>query len=372
MKRVGRQGRLRVAMVSTPFVSVPPVQYGGTELIVAELVDGLTERGVEVTLFATGDSRGGFKHRCPVRAWFQGPTWPPTFFKELEHCAFAARELLRDGGFDLVHAHSPTMLPLVAMLPVPTVYTVHHPYSEEYCTLYQHIPAVTYVSISRRQEQLCGPFTRGEVIHHGLDPARYRLAPVRPDSVAFLGRLAEVKAPHVAIDAARRAGLRIRIGGQPHEEDAAYFAEQVRPRLSQRHVDYLGEVGHEAKVELLSTARALVFPIAWEEPFGLVVIEAMLCGCPVVAYARGAVPEIVDEGVTGFIARDEAQLASILVGPASPARFDRERCRAYASERFGAGRMVDDYLRLYEARLREARLEHEHEHEPAAGPPANG
>lgn len=342
---------LRVAVISTPFLSVPPPHYGGTELVVAELVDGLLERGADVTVFATGDSRGGFRRACEVRAVFASAAWPPDPFVELEHCAFALREIASDEApFDLVHAHTPSFLPLARrLLPeTPLVLTLHHGFDPSLTGLYQRHADVAFAAISARQLELMGPLERSAVIHHGLSPDRYRLGEVRADAVAFLGRLARVKAPHLAVDVARVAGLTLRIGGEPHAEDRDYFREEVSPRLRQPHVEYLGAVDHPRKLELLSTARALLFPIDWEEPFGLVAVEAMLCGCPVVAFPRGAVPELIEEGVTGFIARDPEHMAQLLVGPAHPERFDRGRCRARAATRFSARRMVDDYLELFE------------------------
>jgi glycosyltransferase involved in cell wall biosynthesis len=343
--------RLRIAVVSTPFLSVPPPDYGGTELVVAELVDGLIERGAEVTVFATGDSRGGFRHACEVRAAFARAAWPPDPFVELEHCAYAVREILADdNSFDVVHAHTPSFVPLAGRLTpqTPLVLTLHHPFDPALTELYQRHAGVSFAAISARQLELMGPFERSAVIHHGLSPERYRLAPPRPDAVAFLGRLARVKGPHLAIDVAARAGLNLRIGGRPHGEDREYYRDEVAPRLEEPHVEYLGAVNHVRKLELLSTARALLFPIDWEEPFGLVALEAMLCGCPVVAFRRGAVPELVEEGVTGFIARDPEHMAELLRGPAHPERFDRAGCRARAAARFCARRMVDDYLELFE------------------------
>jgi glycosyltransferase involved in cell wall biosynthesis len=334
-------------MVSTPFVAVPPPQYGGTELIVAELVDGLIERGHKVVLFATGDSTGGYRHHCPVRARFPSRVWPPSAYAEADHSAFAYRQIAR-GGFDLVHAHCPASLPFARFASTPTLFTIHNGCFPELKALYARHHDIDFVSISRRQQQLCGPLPRCTVIHHGVDPSRYRLAEPRTDTVAFLGRLSAVKGPHVAIDVALAAGLRIRLGGRHHEEDEPYYQAELKRRLEQPRVEHLGEVSHEPKVELLSTARAMLFPIEWEEPFGLVMIEAMLCGCPVIAFAHGAAPEVIDEGITGFIARDPQHMLELLQGPARPEFFDRRRCRAHAAMRFNSDRMVDDYLRLYE------------------------
>ncbi len=344
--------RLKVAIVAPPFVPVPPGAYGGTELIVAELVDGLIERGADVTLYACGTSRGGLRHGCEVRSFFRTPLWPPSEQAELEHAAFVVRDMLsRPGGFDLVHSHVPSFLPLASRLNLPVVHTIHHDAKSPHCATYANLPEVEYVAISERQQRLCGPFARAHVVHHGLDPTRYRLARNTPRDdcgVAFIGRLSRSKGPHLAIDVARAAGLRIQLGGEAHEpEDSGYFADDLEWRLACDHVTWYGPVDQSRKADILTCARALLFPISWEEPFGLVMIEAMLSGCPVVAFRRGSVPEIVEEGVTGFIVRDEEEMAAILRGPAHPARFDRARCRRRAIERFASDRMVDDYLAVY-------------------------
>ncbi len=358
MRETGEPGRrLRVAMVAPPSVRIPPRRYGGTELVVAELIDGLVEQGAQVTLFASGDSRGGYRHRCEVRSLFEDPSWPPAHWVDADHSAFAFHELAQAGNaFDVIHAHLPELLPLAPLLPQPVVYTLHHEVVDQLSRLYSRHPEVTYACISARQLELCGPFNHGAVVHHGIDAGRYRLGAVDPEHLAFLGRLSEVKGPDRAIDVARLARLRIRVAGRPHEQDHEFFLDKVQARLRQPHVSYLGEIGHHAKVELLSRARALLFPIGWEEPFGLAAIEAMLCGCPVLAFPRGAVPEIVDEGLTGFLAHDEHEMARLIRGPAAPERFDRAACRQRAIERFGMTRMVGQYLHLYWEAIERAAL----------------
>ncbi len=164
--------------------------------------------------------------------------------------------------------------------------------------------------------------------------------------MAFIGRFAKVKGPHTAIDAAAQAGVPIRVAGETHSVDGEFGRREVEPRLAQPHVTYLGKIGMEEKVPLLRDARALLAPITWDEPFGLILAEAMLSGCPVVAFGRGSVPELVEEGVTGFLPRDAAELVEI-IRPGGPLDdFDRRRCRERAVERFGRDRMVADHERL--------------------------
>jgi glycosyltransferase involved in cell wall biosynthesis len=329
-------------MVSTPFVPVPPPRYGGTELIVQELVEGLSRAGHRVTLFATGDSRAEGR-----REWlFEEAVWPPHPLAELSHASWAAERIRADGGFDLVHAHVASFLPFAERLDLPVIYTVHHDRDEAFASFYARTTGpVTFVTISRRQGELYPELARKRVVHHGLDPAQYPLGLRGRGYLAFLGRLSEVKGPDVAVDVARTLGRELRIGGRPHEVDGRFFAERLAARLAEPHVRHLGEVSHGPKVELLSGADALLFPIRWEEPFGLVMIEAMFCGCPVVAFRGGAVEEVVEPGVTGFVARDAEDMAR-LVRDEVP-RLDRRRIRARAVERFSGRRMVQDYLRIY-------------------------
>jgi glycosyltransferase involved in cell wall biosynthesis len=334
---------MRIAIVSTPFVAVPPRDYGGTELVVYELVQGLTERGHDVTLFATGDSRTSAEQR----ALYDLARWPPDPFTDLNQVSWALQQVV-EGRFDVVHVNSPAALAFSRLLPgLPLVYTLHHGRDDRLSEYYLNFPEVHFVAISADQRRREVPLPRCDVIHHGLHPARFQCRERPGPALAFVGRLSREKGPHTAIDVAARAGLRIQIAGRPHPPDREFAARELERRLALRHVSYLGVIGLRTKVPLLRDARALLAPIEWEEPFGLILIEAMLSGCPVVAFPRGSVPELVDPGVTGYVVDSADEMVEV-VRPGGPLdRFDRLRCRRRASQRFSRARLVRDHERLY-------------------------
>jgi glycosyltransferase involved in cell wall biosynthesis len=335
-------------MISPPFVPVPPVKYGGTELIVASLVDGLTRRGHRVTLYTTGDSTLEGVER---RALYGTGVWPPDPFAELNHVAFAVRDVVARGEVDLVHAHTPSALAFAWMLEPPVVYTIHQERSARLSELYRlsKSGSLTMVAISRRQRELVDDACPARVVHHGLVVDRYPQGQGDGAYVAFLGRLAREKGPASAIDAARRAGVPIRIAGRPHlPRDDVYFATELRPRLAKPGVTWIGDADHATKITHLGGAIATLCPLDWEEPFGLVMAESMLCGTPVIAFGRGAAPELVDDGVTGWLVADVAEMSSRILALASGRLpFDRAQCRARAAQRFHVDRMIDRYEALY-------------------------
>ncbi|NUP11255.1 MAG: glycosyltransferase family 4 protein [Polyangiaceae bacterium] len=334
---------MRIALVSTCAVSTPPAGYGGTELVVAELAKGLVESGHDVVLYATGDSTA----EVPIRSLFETPVWPPDDLAEQRHAAFAFDDL-RKRDIDVVHVNHACALPFRFTTPAPCVLTVHHDRIERLIPHYEAFPDVNFVGISERQAELSPEIPFARVIHHGIDTSLYPEGSGRGDYVAFLGRFCEDKGTHLAIDAAEMAGMPIQLGGAIHGIDDAqrYFEREVRPRLARlgERATWRGELSHEPKIALLSDARATLFPIQWEEPFGLVMIESMLVGTPVVAFRHGSAPEVVEEGVTGFIVDSMEEMSARLktLGP-----FDRARCRARALERWSTQRMTRDYVDLY-------------------------
>jgi glycosyltransferase involved in cell wall biosynthesis len=333
---------MRIAMISTPFVPVPPRQYGGTELVVSELVEGLLDRGHDVTLYATGDSRT----RARLRALYPRAQWPPDAYADLNHVSFAMRESVRS-RYDLIHAHSPVALGFARLTVIPMAYTLHHAQEPGLSAYYRQFPEVQYVAISADQARREPGVQDCTVIHHGLDPRIYRWTDRPGDYVCFLGRFAREKGLAAAIDVAAAARTPIYVAGAAHPGDVEYARAEIEPRLGAHHVRHLGPVGQSEKVPLLRDARALLAPIEWNEPFGLVLIEAMLSGCPVVAFGRGSVPELVENGVTGFIAESPEEMADLIRPGGAVDRLDRWRIRQLAVSRFGRERMVIEYERLY-------------------------
>lgn len=335
---------MKIAMISTPFLSVPPRRYGGTELVIYELVEGLTERGHDVTLFSTADASTSAK----LRYFYEEPLWPPAPLPDVNHVTAAMAEAIADGGFDVIHAHSAFALPYGRMMPeLPLVYTLHHARDEELSSFYRNFQDAYYIAISRNQKSREIPLRRCDLIYHGLDPERYRWTETPRDYVCFMGRFAKVKGPHIAIDAAEQAGVRIQVAGEIHSVDQAFGDQEVVPRLARTHVNYVGCLGAEGKAPFLQYSRALLAPLEWEEPFGLFMIEAMLSGCPVVAFPRGSVTELVEPGLTGFIVNSQEEMAHLIRPGGVLDSFDRRECRERAIERFSRGRMVADHELTY-------------------------
>jgi glycosyltransferase involved in cell wall biosynthesis len=335
---------MRVALVSTPFVSVPPNGYGGTELIVYELAMALRRRGVDVVVYTTGDS---VLPGIEVRAYFPVAQWPegqgtPDRDVERVHATWALRDIARDPrGFDLVHLHSPMAVEMARLCPFPSICTLHHDAAADLTEVYERAPHVKLVAISRSQARRERAHVSA-VVHHGLDPARFT---PQPDQgyLLFLGRYDRVKGVHHAIEIAARAKLPLVMAGETH--DADYYRREILPSVQRHGVLEVGPVGGVRKNALIARARALLFPIEWEEPFGLVMIEAMLSGVPVLALSRGAVPEVVEDGRTGLTCDDPSEI--VATARVADRLFKREEIRQRAAERWSSVRMAEDYLSLY-------------------------
>lgn len=338
--------RVRVALISTPFCPVPPPKYGGTELIVYHLARDLAARGHDVILYSTGSSK---LPGVDCRSLYREAIWPPDPWHELNHAGFAMRDIAASEPVDIIHAHLAPALALAPFMAAPVIYTVHHVREEPIQSFYAENahPNVHFVAISERQQQLLLPEVTSTVVHHGLDVDAYPLGH-GGSYAAFLGRFAVEKGPAVAIDVAERAGVPIRLGGEPHWKDMTYFRREVEPRLARHGVTWLGELGHRPKCLLFGAAAATLCPIDWEEPFGLVFIESMLCGTPILAFARGSAPELIDDGVTGWVCADAEEMAARLAElHRNPRSFDREACRRRAVERFSVAHMTAGYLDVY-------------------------
>lgn len=305
------------------------------------LTEGLVARGHDVTLFATGDSRTQAKLAAiyPHGYWHDLNMWPWELYEMLNLAAAVERA----AEFDIIHyeaAYYPMSLAFARLSPTPIVQTLHHSPSAAEVKLWSRYPDAPFVAISKEQARLLAGLNVIETILHGIDTANFCFQEKPEDYLLFLGRFTEGKGVLQAIEIAKRVGIRLILAAA--EDD--YYRETVAPHVDGRRVVYFGEANFEAKVKLYGGARALLYPIQSREPFGLVLAEAMACGTPVAALDKGAVREVVDDGVTGIVFEDLEQMANEL-----PRVFDldRRRVRACAVQRFGADRMVDEYERVY-------------------------
>jgi len=341
---------LRIAVVAPVATPLPPAKSGSVELVTALLADGLVEAGHDVTLFAAARSRTAARlhARFEWGYWHEPTLWP----WELCETLTLSDAVERAGDFDLIHhqaASVPVGLGFARICPVPLLQTVHHAPGPEEVALWRGVEGVRFVAISREQERLLEGLRVVGAVPHGLDTDTFafRAAP-NPDAyLLFLGRFMEGKGPLQAIEVARRAGLRIVLAAAENE----YYREYVAPRVDGRSVVYFGEAGHDEKVRLLGGAMALLYPLQEGEPFGLVLAEAMACGTPVAALDRGAVREVVDDGLTGRVFDDLDQMVD---GLPEVFALDRAAVRARAVQRYGVRRMVDGYVDVYRQVLAEA------------------
>jgi glycosyltransferase involved in cell wall biosynthesis len=342
---------MRIAQVSPLFESVPPKLYGGTERVVAYLTNELVRQGHDVTLFASGDSATDAKLVAVID---QALRHNPRFSDWLPHYLLMLEQVFRlKDRFDIVHFHIDYLhFPLSRREGVAQLSTLHGRLDlPDVAPLYREFRDMPVVSISNAQREPL-PWVRWMgTVHHGLPLNLYRLREKPENYLAFLGRISPEKGVERAIQVAERLGMPLKIAAKVDQTDRRYF-EQIKAIFDHPLVDYVGEVAQEEKQEFLGNAVALLFPIDWPEPFGLVMIEAMACGTPTIAFRRGSVPEIIQEGISGFIV-DNVSEAERAVGKALS--LDRKRCRHAFEQRFTAARMAGEYLSLF-ARLLEERF----------------
>lgn len=339
---------LRIAQIAPLYESVPPKFYGGTERVVSYLTEELVRQGHEVTLFASGDSVTRAKLvPCSPRSL----RLDDRCVDQMAHHVLALEHVMqRADTFDVLHFHADYFhYPLSRRASFVHVTTLHGRLdTEDLKPLYREFREIPLVSISNAQRKPL-PFANWTgTVHHGLPHELYPFREAQGEYLAFLGRFSPEKRADRAIEIARRAGVPLKIAAKIDPADRRYFDEVIAPLLDDPIVECIGEIGEDAKAEFLGNARALLFPIDWPEPFGLVMIEAMACGTPVIAYPHGSVPEIIEDERTGFLVRtiDEAVDAVERIPELS-----RARCRDAFEERFTATRMAEDYIRLYEHRM---------------------
>jgi glycosyltransferase involved in cell wall biosynthesis len=342
---------MRIAQVAPLYERVPPLYYGGTERVVSYLTEELIKRGNDLTLFASGDSITKARlispcdrslrldSACQDRLAYQ--------FLQLEQVFQNA------ASFDVVHFHIDYLhYPFSRRFGAPHVSTLHGRLDLlDLVQLYREFSDVPVVSISNSQRTPLPWINWQGTVHHGLPLDLYKFNRSEGSYLAFVGRISPEKRVDRAIEIAKLAKMKLKIAAKVDAIDRCYVDKEIRPLLDDPLVEFIGEIGEKEKAELLGNAYALLFPIDWVEPFGLVMIEAMACGTPVIAFRRGSVPEVIDDGVTGFIVDGIEESLQALDKVHD---FDRERCRKVFEQRFSTARMAGDYLKIYE-RLLEAK-----------------
>jgi glycosyltransferase involved in cell wall biosynthesis len=342
---------LRIAMLAPPWIPVPAPAYGGIEEVVRLLCDGLAERGHDVTLFAPP----GSDSRAAVVPVLEEPH-PHDIQKaqyEADHVAraFATVDEAAERGepYDVIHDHTGhTALAMADRVSAPLVHTLHGPFDDDACRFYaRHGRKARIVAISQAQldaapEEMGG----GHVVPNPIDCSEWPFRAEKEDFLLWIGRMSPDKGPHRAIAAAREAGLPVVLAGPVQPGQEAFFAEEVAPQLDRDGVEYIGEADSQRKRDLYQRARALLMPIRWAEPFGLVMVEALACGTPVIAFPEGSAPEVVEDGVTGFVVDDEHEMARAV---ARLGELDPAACRESCERRFGVPAVVRGYEQVYRA-----------------------
>ncbi len=359
---------MRIAQIAPLFETVPPLRYGGTERVVSWLTEALVTMGHDVTLFASGDSQTKAR-LVPVipRAQRFVPNFEANnapYARMIEMVARQAHE------FDVLHFHIDFHpFAVFSRLGVPFLTTLHGRMDQPWTSsIYEMYPDANLISISDNQRAALPGLNWAGTVHHGMpgdllrppieefgptSGAAFGPLPGEPEYFAFLGRISPEKGIEPAIRIAAAAGCKLKVAAKVGAEDQAYYDQVVAPLLQTGLVEFIGEITDSEKPAFLSGAKALLFPIAWPEPFGLVMIEAMACGCPVIAYPNGSVPEVIEDGLTGFIVADEA---AAIAATARLSDLSRAAIRARFEERWSAVRMAQDYVGIYR-RLTQASIQ---------------
>jgi glycosyltransferase involved in cell wall biosynthesis len=336
---------MRIAQVAPLYERVPPLYYGGTERIVSYLTEELIKQGHEITLFASGDSVTKGRLIAPCKRSLR---LDPGCEMPLVYHVLQLDQLYQNAAsFDIIHFHTDYLhFPFSRRLGRPNVTTLHGRLDlPDLAPLYEEFSDVAVVSISNSQRRPLPSINWQGTVYHGIPSNLYELRRDQGTYLAFIGRISPEKRVDRAIEIARRANIKLKIAAKVDPVDKQYMETKIRPLLDHPLVEFIGEIGEKEKPEFLGNAFALLFPIDWVEPFGLVMIEAMACGTPTIAFRQGSVPEIIDSGVTGFVVDNVDESLAAL---AQVRYFDRARCRRVSEQRFSASRMAADYLKTYE------------------------
>jgi glycosyltransferase involved in cell wall biosynthesis len=340
---------MRIAQIAPLWERVPPFRYGGIELVVSLLCDELVRRGHEVTLFASGDSITTAKlqsvHEQALR--LDKRIKEPGIYEQLMLSSIYKQA----ADFDIIHSHvGCNVLPFTQFVKTPTVHTTHGIFTPDNEKLFREFAWEPYISISEAQREPRLGLNYIHTVYNGIDTSTYNFqaVPDDPPYLAFVGRLSPEKGPEGAIKIAKATGMPLKMAGKIDVVDREYYDEKLAAAIDGEQIQYLGEVSHEEKVKLLAGASVTLFPITWREPFGLVMIESMATGTPVIGTGMGSVPEVIDHGKTGFVCHT---LEKMIEAVPEALKLSRQTCRDYVVEQFSVNSMVNEYEKAYKIAL---------------------
>lgn len=341
---------MRIAQIAPLWIPIPPYTYGGTELVISWLCEELRRRGHQVTLFTTSDSKTSAN---------LVPIWPKSLWRAKLRSPHAVFSLLYEklislqDQFDIIHDHCEFYTtPYSRFLKPPIVTTLHHPLTEETIILYKKFPNINYVAISKSQKRSAPGINIVKTIYHGLPIEKYPFNPNPQDYLLWLSRIGPDKGTAKAIDIAKLSGEKLIISGNILPQYADYFEFRIKPLINGKQIQFVGASDFQKKIELLKNAKAFLFPVKRPEPFGLVVIEAMACGVPVIAFKEGSLPELIENEKTGFLVESIEEACQALK---KIDKISREYCREYVKKNFNLKRMVNRYEKLYKKILKNAK-----------------
>jgi glycosyltransferase involved in cell wall biosynthesis len=337
---------MRIAQIAPLWETVPPCTYGGIELVVSLLTDELVRRGHDVTLFASGDSvtLAHLEAVHPKALRLDPAIQEPEIYESLHLSALYRRA----SEFDLIHSHvGCSALPFAELVKTPTLHTLHGIFTPDNEKMYRFARQQPYVSISNAQRKPELELNCIATVYNGVAVEQFDFypQPAEPEYLAFLGRISPEKGVHLAIEIAKQTGSCLKIAGKIDRVDRAYYEEQIKPQIDGEQIQFLGEANHAQKNVLLGNAKATLFPITWHEPFGLVMIESMVAGTPVIAMNLGSASEIIAHGKTGFLCSDLADCMNALK---QVSQLDRSACRSHVVNHFSVNRMVNGYEAAYQ------------------------
>ncbi len=346
---------MRIAQIAPLWIPVPPITYGGTEFVVSLITEELVKRGHDVTLFATGDSKTSAR---------LVPVWPKSLWRAklvAPHAAFSLlyHEIIsRQDEFDIIHDHCEFYSSVYSkFLKPPIISTIHHPMYEEVIMLFKKFPEINYVAISKNQRKTAPGVNFVKTIYNGIPLDSYLFQEKPKDYLLWLGKIIPEKGLAEAIEVAKKTGEKLIIAGIIPKEQQDYFEYRIQPMIDNKKIQFVGAANFEKKIELFRNAKALLYPIRRPEPFGLVVIEAMACGTPVIAYKEGSMPELIKEGKTGFLVNSQEEM---IVALKKINQIKRRDCRRHVETKFSRKKMVNKYEALYNTLLKEKKKNGNH------------